>query len=102
MAEADARFVVYRSGLDAVGYARSVVAVDTGELKESIGVKYDVTGLAFALEAEADHASYVEYGTTRMGPRPFLGPSIERAAKEMEAKFNTAPLPSIMSLAARW
>ncbi len=102
MAVADVKFAVYRSGLDAVGYAKGNVPVRTGELKNSIGVQYSATGLQFDLEAEADHAAYVEYGTSRMAPRPFVGPAVERAGRELQAKLQAVPPPSLMSLAARW
>lgn len=102
MAPADVRLIVYRTGLDGVGYARAVVPRRTGNLARSIGVEYETDGMGFALTADEDYASYVEYGTSRMPPQPYLGPSLVRAAAELERKLTVAPLPSLMSLAARW
>jgi len=59
--------------------ARQRVPVDTGELRNSIDTE-TVTGKGGAPEvrvvASAPHAMYVELGTERSRPRPFLRPAL--------------------------
>lgn len=81
------KLLIYRTGLDSVGYAKGIVPVRTGVLKSSIGVRYDSGMSGFDLEAEAEYASYVEEGTTVMAPHPFLGPAMDRAINEVTVKL---------------
>ena len=67
--------------------SRDLVPVDTGFLQSSI--KFHATtnhGWAFLLKAmaDADYATFVEGGTSRMAPRPFLQPGVELAADQIE------------------
>ena len=65
--------------------ARSLVPVDSGELRESI--RAGRQGKGAAVIAAAPHAAMVEYGTSRMAPQPYLVPAArqeeEAFAKEM-------------------
>ncbi len=56
--------------------ARALAPVNTGELKESIHVAAD--GPTASVAAGAGHARYVELGTFRVAPRPFLLPAYAR------------------------
>lgn len=49
--------------------------VDTGNLKGSIKVG-EVTADHAILEANADYAGYLEFGTRRMAARPFMRPAV--------------------------
>lgn len=63
------------------------VPVKTGDLKNSIKFRTTTArGWSFLLMAEAsmDYATYVEEGTSRMAPRPFLMPGVELAADQIE------------------
>jgi HK97 gp10 family phage protein len=55
---------------------QSTVAVDTGELQDSIG--YNVSGDDLTFEATADHAGFIEYGTSKMEAQPYFFPAIDR------------------------
>jgi HK97 gp10 family phage protein len=60
--------------------AKGRAPVDTGYLRSSIGVRS--TGpYSGALEARADYAVHVEYGTRRMRAQPFMSFG-ERAARD--------------------
>ena len=67
--------------------ATRLVPVDTGVLHDSIKFRATTNhGWAFLLKAEAsaDYATFVEEGTSRMPPRPFLQPGVEAAADQIE------------------
>lgn len=68
-------------GLDEVGrravrLARLYVRYRTGELSRSIG--YEVGKLWFRFYARAEHASYNEFGTSKMSAKPFMRPAVEQ------------------------
>jgi len=50
----------------------------SGELQKSIKgeVKSDANAIIGILKAEEDYAVYLEFGTSKMQPRPFLRPTI--------------------------
>lgn len=50
--------------------ARTAVPVDSGELRASIAAS--AGGLSAQVAATAGHAAMVEYGTSRVPPRPYM------------------------------
>ena len=54
--------------------ARILVPVDSGALRASIAVASTGAGSA-NVRATADYAAMVEYGTSRMPPRPYMQPA---------------------------
>lgn len=72
--------IVRKAAFDIEARAKQLAPVRTGFLRNSIGAKF--TGQGFRLYsaevvAEAFYASYVEHGTSRMAPRPFMGPALD-------------------------
>lgn len=64
----------------AVAKAKSIVPVDTGRLRASISG--DVKGkqlIVGTISADTHYAAYVEFGTSRMGARPYLRPAMLQA-----------------------
>ncbi len=55
--------VVKKTGFDTVAGAQAVVAVDTGNLKNSIGVDIDEDGMGFEAGPTARYGDTVEYGS---------------------------------------
>ena len=60
--------------------ARAAAPVDSGELRDSIdarifgdGRRGSVTGV---VGAAARHSLFVEFGTSKMAPQPYLGPAL--------------------------
>jgi HK97 gp10 family phage protein len=57
--------------------AQEIVAVDEGELRDSIHETEE------GVEATADHAEFVEWGTYKDAPQPFMDPAVD----EHESSF---------------
>jgi HK97 gp10 family phage protein len=64
-------------------------ASDTGNLINSIGTDFRRAELSVLVGTEVEYAPFLEYGTRRMAPRPFMRPAyqsreaaIERAVRE--------------------
>jgi HK97 gp10 family phage protein len=70
--------VVGKTGHDTVSDAETLVPVDTGNLKNSLGVDFDDDGLGFEAGTAVDYGRYVEYGTSRMSPQPYMHPAFDR------------------------
>jgi HK97 gp10 family phage protein len=64
-----------------VAYARAIVPVDTGELRDSIGATWDASTLTLTLHADAPHAAFVEFGTSRMAAQPYLRPTLAQVPR---------------------
>jgi HK97 gp10 family phage protein len=86
-AEALTEQVVRKVGFDTVAGAQTAAPVDTGNLKNSIGVDFDADGLGFEAGPTANYGGYVEYGTSRMDPQPYMRPAFDRAVE---------PLPDVL------
>ena len=73
-----AQKVVAKTAADIEATAKSLAAVDTGTMRNSIGTTISGGGLTAEVGPTVDYAIYNEYGTRRMAPRPFMGPALER------------------------
>ena len=68
--------VVRKAAFDIESGAKTRVPVDTGNLKNSIGVTLSATGLSAEVGPTAHYGIYLEYGTRRISPpRPYMGPA---------------------------
>jgi HK97 gp10 family phage protein len=72
------RLVVEKTGYDTVADAQTLCPVRTGHLKSTIDADYDADGLGFEAGATASYAHFVEFGTSRMSPQPYLMPAFDR------------------------
>jgi len=88
--EAEIHEILHTSGAAMMSYAQSIVPVRTGNLLSSIFYDIDDDALAVTLGATADYASFVEYGTYKMAPRPFLEPSAQMGQEEMNLRIEEA------------
>jgi len=55
-------------------HAKRIVPVDSGELHDSIHTEVSDEGMFVV--ADADHASHVELGTSKMAAQPYLRPAL--------------------------
>jgi HK97 gp10 family phage protein len=84
-----AQVVVRKVARDIAADAKRMAPVDTGNLKGSIGHSdLRTVGQSGTLSAEigptASYGEYVELGTSRMAPQPYMGPAADRHAPGFE------------------
>jgi HK97 gp10 family phage protein len=65
--------VIAKTALDIEATAKSLAPVDTGNLRNSISTT--IKPLSAEIGPTAAYAVYVEFGTSRMGPQPFMNPA---------------------------
>lgn len=74
--------VLRKSAMDVERDAKMFCPVDTGNLRGSISTSFSGDGRGGSMSAEigptASYGSYVEFGTSRMGPSAFMGPALDR------------------------
>ncbi len=73
-----AAVVVRKVALDTEADAKALAPVDTGMLRNSITTATTGDGLRAVVSATASYAPFVELGTSRQAPQPFLGPATDR------------------------
>ena len=78
---------VLKAGYDIEGHAKSVVPVDTGNLKSSIATTFTSRLSALVGPRGVEYADDVEYGTERNNHRaqPYMRPAAERVRPEFIA-----------------
>jgi len=84
--EKEANQIVGEFCEDVVRNAKLRVPVDTGRLKWSIRHMLGKRS-THTIEAGADHASYVEYGTSKMKAQPYLRPAINVYLPKVRSKL---------------
>ena len=76
---ARAQTVIVKTAFDIEGTAKSLAPVDTGALRNSIGS--DIRPLNAIIPASASYAGFLEWGTSRMAPQPYMGPRVARGGQ---------------------
>ena len=71
-----AQLVVRKSALDLLTVAAERAPVDTGFLKASIGVDMAGDSLSAVIGPSASYGRWVEEGTSRMAPQPYMSPAL--------------------------
>ena len=61
-------------------------ATDTGFLASNIFVKRSPTGLSGEVISKANYSAFLEFGTSKMGARPFMQPSLEENRPKIRAR----------------
>ncbi len=80
------------------GEAKSIVPVDSGNLRNSIHGSVEAeapTELVGKVATSVEYAPYVEFGTSRMGAQPFLWPALRRSQKRIQQLFAAAVLSAV-------
>lgn len=75
---------VLRLGHKAARNMRQLAAVDTGRMRNSIGVNTgrDGRGMYVDVGPSVEYAIFVEYGTSRMEAQPFVRPGLAQAVAD--------------------
>lgn len=86
--------VVYRRGmvLHWPSIPWSAPAIDTGRLVQSIThyVAVDGSGIYGRVGTNVIYGSYLETGTSKMGPRPWLQPALEKSSEKIHELIGAA------------
>jgi hypothetical protein len=60
--------------------------VDTGKLRNSIRAERE-KALRWSVSTDTEYGPHLEFGTSRMAPRPFMGPGLDYLARTAPAWF---------------
>jgi HK97 gp10 family phage protein len=84
-----AQRVVRALALDVEARAKAKAPVDTGNLRRSYHTEPDPSdpaGLTVLVGTNVGYAAFVEFGTSRMAPRPHLIPAVEEVRADMHRR----------------
>ena len=73
-----AQLVVRKTAADIEASGKRNSPVDTGHLRGSISTTTSIGGLSAEIGPTASYVAYVEFGTRRMRPQPFMGPAADQ------------------------
>lgn len=79
-----ARGLVKKAAFELEARAKTVVRVETGNLKNSIRTSFENAGMTGVVSTAVEYAAYVEFGTRRMAARPYMTPAAEQVRKSFE------------------
>lgn len=82
-AAGEAAKAVQKTAHDIAGTAQALAPVDTGALRSSIGVDSSASGLTAVIGPTVSYGPFLEYGTSRMAPRAFMGPAADRHGHQL-------------------
>lgn len=116
VAKAEIRPALEKSAQEIVALAKSLVPVDQGDLRDSIGwtwgtapkgsikigavVSGDLTVTIFAGNSEAFYARWVEFGTQKMRARPYFYPAYRALRKRSKSRIKRAGTKAAKKVAA--
>ena len=75
-----APLVVAKAAHDVEAIAKSLCPVDTGFLRNSIGVDLKLTEVAAEIGPTAEYGAFVEFGTSTQPPAAYMGPALDRVS----------------------
>lgn len=77
-AEKLSRAVVAKTAADIERDAKNRAPVDTGALRNSISHSITGGGMSADIGPTVSYAPYLEYGTSRMAPQPYMMPAADK------------------------
>lgn len=88
--ETKTRAVVVKYATEILNESRERVPVLTGTLKNSSNLQIEDMGQKATVYYSAEYAAFVELGTSKRGPRPYLGPAVVAKASDFSAAMRRA------------
>ena len=101
--EKEAKMSIQRGGKSGIVYQRyspkrthrssapgEPPASDTGYLVNNIKRKMDMDKLGGEVRSRANYSKYLEYGTSKMMPRPYMFPALEKHRGKIKTRINRA------------
>ena len=101
--EKEAKMSIQRGGKSGIVYQRyspkrthrssapgEPPASDTGYLVNNIKRKMDMDKLGGEIRSRAAYSKYLEYGTSKMMPRPYMFPALEKHRGKIKTRINRA------------
>lgn len=83
-----------KAGHDIERLAKEHAPVDTGTLRSSISTQVAGDGrsgsMTVAVGDHTDYGLFVELGTSRMGPQPFMGPAFDAVVPSLSEVLESA------------
>ena len=79
-----AQIVVRKTAADIEASGKRNAPVDTGHLRGSISTTISMGGMSAEIGPTASYGAYVEFGTRRMSPQPFMRPAADQHFPEFE------------------
>lgn len=83
-----AKTVIKKTALDIEANAKTIVPVDLGNLKNSIGHSdlrmLSAASMSVEIGPTAEYGQYVELGTSTQAPQAYMGPSMDRFSGPFE------------------
>lgn len=82
--------VVRKVGFDVQSHAQRRAPVDTGNLKSSISMTFEqsATSMHADIGPTAHYGKYVELGTSRMAPQPYMRPALESNLRSFDSAID--------------
>lgn len=78
--------LIQQAGQECQAEAKGHAPVDTGRLRDSI--TYEATGdLEATVSTDVPYSTFVELGTYKMAPRPYMLPAFEIAKSHLEGEL---------------
>lgn len=85
---------ILTTALNIKSQAKLLAPVREGQLRNSIDIEADQSGLNIKVGSGLEYAPYQEFGTRNMAAQPFLRPAVEivrgRSIEEVKAELNIA------------
>ena len=82
MSEKNIEICLEKIGLMSEAYAKDMCPVDTGRLRASI--THETGEDSVIIGTNVEYAGYVELGTSKQDPQPYLVPSLQNHISEIE------------------
>lgn len=82
-----ARLAILEATFNCQREARVLVPKDTKNLMRSIQARLTAGGFQGIVGTNVNYAAFVEFGTRKQNPQPYLGPAFDKISKEFDEQL---------------